>query len=88
MNILPIGAGGMNILPIEAGGMNIIALWSGRYEHFARFWRQGTIDCMPLYAQAYNATFSARLDTKYILWLIYEKSSILYVTLIYYILLD
>ena len=38
----------------------------GRYEHFARFWRRGTIDCMPLYAQACNVTFSARLDTKYV----------------------
>ena len=35
----------------------------GQYEHFARFWRRGTIDCMPLYAQACNATFSARLRT-------------------------
>ena len=39
------------------------ARWSGRYEHFDRFWRRGTIDCMPLYVQACNATFSARLDT-------------------------
>ena len=42
------------------------ARWSGRYEHFARFWRRGTIDSMLLYAQACNATFSARLDTKII----------------------
>ena len=54
----------MNILPVEAGGVNIFARWSGRYEHFARFWCRGTIDSMPLYAQACNATFSARLDTK------------------------
>ena len=41
--------------------------WSGWYEYFARFLRRGRIDCMPLYAQACNATFSVRLDTKYIL---------------------
>ena len=55
---------GMNILAVEAGGMNIFGPWSGPYEHFAQFWRQGTIDCIPLYAQACNATFSARLVTK------------------------
>ena len=41
--------------------------WSGRYEHFARLRRRGAIGCMLLYAQACNATFSARLDTKSIL---------------------
>ena len=63
MNILPVEAGGMNISPVEAGSMNIFARWSGRYEHFARLRRRGAIDCMPLYARACNATFSARFDT-------------------------
>ena len=54
----------MNILPVEAGGQNIFARWSGRYEHFARLRRRGAIGCIPLYAQACHATFSARLDTK------------------------
>ena len=52
------------------------ARWSGRYEHFARFWRRGTIDSMPLYAQACNATFSARLDTKTFILLVWLLPSL------------
>ena len=47
--------------------MHRAGYWSERYEHFARFLRRGTIYCMPLYAQACNANFSGRLDTKDIL---------------------
>ena len=42
------------------------ARWSGRYEHFAGLRRRCAIGCMQLYAQVFNASVSARLDTKLI----------------------